>query len=99
MGFVGKILVRHVSRIAAEGNLAHGIDAEERDDRKRRILADDIIGHETFASNDGSVRSSCQIQIGHRYAADAAVAIAISLVNVNDRQVWVKGRNGGELYA
>ena len=47
--FVGKVFPRHVSRIAAEGNLANGIDAKKRDGRPVRIVAKEIVRNQPLA--------------------------------------------------
>src|SRR5579875_3371184 len=70
MVLIGKILVGHVAGIAAVGNFADGIDAEERNDGAAGILADVVIGNETLASDDEPFGRPRQVEIGDSGAAD-----------------------------
>ena len=58
---VGEILIRHITGIAAEGHLAHGIDAPEWDDRPAGIAADLVVGDQPFAGDDQLLGGAGQI--------------------------------------
>ena len=92
MLLVGEILVGHVARITAVGHLADGIDAEKRDDRPAGIVANLVAGNESLAGDDEAFGRSGQVEVGDGGAADAAVAVAVGLVDVDGGHVGIEGR-------
>src|SRR5262249_42385 len=89
---IGKVLVRHIARIAAVGHFADRVDAEKRYHRSRGIIADLVAGDESLAGHDEFFGSAGKIEVGDTGAAQATVAEAIGLVNVNGGDIGVKGR-------
>src|SRR5262249_31483459 len=59
---VGKIFARHVAGVTAVGNLADGIDAEERNDGAAGIAADVVARDETLASDDETLGPPSQVE-------------------------------------
>ena len=96
---VGEILIRHVARIAAVGHLADGIDAEERDDGPGRVAADLVVGNQPLAGDDELLGGAGQVEVGDGGAADAAVAVAVGLVDVDGGHVGVEGRQRDQAFA
>src|SRR5262249_21820259 len=92
MLFVGKILIGHVAGVAAVGNLAHSIDAEERNDRACRILANLIGWYQPLTGDDQLLGGTSSVEIGDRGPANTAIAKSVGLMHMNCRHMGIKGR-------
>ena len=99
MVLVGEIFVRHVARVAAEGDFADGIDAVERDRRQRRVGANRVVRDQPFAGDDQLLRRPGQIGVGDAGAADSAISEAVGFMDVDDADIGIEGGDGDELIA
>src|SRR5262249_44024060 len=94
---VGEILVRHIPRIAAVGHFADGVDAVERDDRTCRFLANVVVGYQALAGNDQALGGAGNVQVGDGGATDAAIAVAVGLVDVDGRDIGIESWHGRQV--
>ena len=60
MIFIGEVLARHVPRIAAEGDLAHRVHAQERNESPVRFAAHLGVGNDALAGDDEALGGAGQ---------------------------------------
>ena len=58
-----------------------------------------VVRDEPLAGDDEPLGGAGQVDVGHRRAGEAAVAVAVGLVNVDRGHVRVQGRDGDQLLA
>ena len=93
MRFIGEILAVHVPGVAAEGNLAHGIDTPVGNESRRGIPANLVRGDDALAGDDEFLGRPGEVVVGHQDALGPAVAVDVRLVDVDQADI---GEQGGD---
>ena len=93
------VAARHLTRVAAEGDLDYGVDQVEWDACPPRCVPDLLLRYDLFGREDQPPGSVGQLEVFDQGAVDLRVAVAVAAGDVDDRNIGIARRQQADRLA